>query len=227
MRIQFAIILSLMCGPVLAGGSGDVQFSTTIPIDGKHVAELRPLSVGRPHECSAYYPPAALKAYAQGTTLLAFTVTAEGGVRDINISKSSGNKDLDDASVNCASHWRYKPATKDSVAIEIPWMANVVWKMRAPPETEAAVSCLFYREDRSAPPMNLGHTMLAFRVDQTGSVTEVAVTKSSGYSEWDTIGAECARGRRFDFTMFTLPSEGLSGHWDIDWLGAIALAVPN
>ena len=115
MRIHLAIIFGLIFGPAMVDEPVETNVSTTVS------ANAGPFSIGRPHTCASYYPPAALKAHAQGTDLLEFTVTTDGGVKDIKVAKSSGNKDLDDAALSCASHWRYKPAKKDSVPTEVPW----------------------------------------------------------------------------------------------------------
>ena len=219
MRYQLAIILSLACGSAMADEPAETSMSTAVS------ANAGPFSIGRPHYCAMYYPPAALKAHAEGTTLLEFVVTVEGGVRDIKVSNSSGNKDLDDAAVNCASRWRYKPATKDNVPIEMPWKANVVWKIAPLPEVQAALFCLYHRENQSAPP-NLGHTAVSFRVMQDGSVTDVKVMQSSGYRAWDDIGTACAQARHFDMSIFTVPSDGFPGHLEMDWAGALASLRP-
>ncbi len=219
MRYQLAIILSLACGPAMADEPVETSLSTAVS------ANAGPFSVGRPHVCATFYPPAALKGHVEGTTTLDFVVTVQGGVRDIKVSNSSGNKDLDDAAVNCASRWRYKPATKDTVPIEMSWKANVVWKITPLPEVQAALSCLYHRENQPAPP-NLGHTAVTFRVMQDGSVTDVKVTQSSGYGVWDDVGTACAQARHFDMSNFTIPSDGLPGHMEMDWKGALATLAP-
>jgi TonB family protein len=62
-------------------------------------------------------------------TTLAFTVTGQGTVAGVRIAKSSGDADLDSAAATCASHWRYKPARKDSKPVATPWQATVQWKL--------------------------------------------------------------------------------------------------
>jgi len=219
MRYQLAIILSLACGSALADEPVETSLSTAVS------ANAGPFSIGRPHICGAYYPAAAFKAHIEGTVQLNFVVTDKGGVRDIKVSESSGNKDLDDASVTCASHWVYVPATKDSVPIEVSWKANVVWKIAPLPEVQTALACVSHRPGQSPPP-NLGHTAVSFRVMQDGSVTDVKVTQASGNHAWDNIGVACAQAHHFDMSAVTLPTDGLPGHLEMDWTGALATLAP-
>ena len=79
--------------------------------------------------CLAHYPQAAKDAGAEGTTRLDFTVTEQGKVTDIGVARSSGNADLDAASVTCARLWTYKPATKEGKPTAVRWSATVQWKL--------------------------------------------------------------------------------------------------
>ncbi len=88
-----------------------------------------PASIGRPHICTAEYPPDAVAEHAQGTVTLRFTIASDGSAKDISVDKSSGFAVLDDAAVSCASRWRYKPAIKDNQPIEVSWKAKVTWAL--------------------------------------------------------------------------------------------------
>jgi len=94
-----------------------------------HQAVSTPVSVGRPHVCTEQYPPMALRLGQEGTTMLSFKVTTEGGVSNVTVAKSSGYDSLDSAAVSCAARWHYKPATQDGTPVERDWQANVVWKI--------------------------------------------------------------------------------------------------
>jgi protein TonB len=89
-----------------------------------------PASIGRAHTCMQNYPPISQRLGEEGVTLLAFTVTAEGGVADISVAKSSGSERLDSAAVACATTWRYKPAIQANLPVSVPWKTNVVWKLK-------------------------------------------------------------------------------------------------
>lgn len=93
------------------------------------------LFAGLMHTCENYYPRAEFRSRTEGTTKLSFHISIEGLPKDMTIAQSSGNDDLDNAALECASHWRYRPALKNGVPIETPWDANVVW--RVPPENTA------------------------------------------------------------------------------------------
>ena len=89
-----------------------------------------PVSIGKAHTCGAkYYPEAAQRMQEEGTTVVAFTVTADGEVQNPTVVQSSGHQDLDEASLPCVSSWRYKAAVQNNQATATPWKAQVVWKL--------------------------------------------------------------------------------------------------
>jgi len=90
-----------------------------------------PVSIGRPHVCGGnYYPQMSVKLNEEGTATAAFKVLADGSVGDVTIAKSSGSSRLDDATITCVQHWKYKPATMDGTPVEMSWQAAVQWKLR-------------------------------------------------------------------------------------------------
>lgn len=57
------------------------------------------------------YPPSALNARAQGTTLFSFTVRTDGRIEDCRIERSSGSRALDDTTCALAlARLRWRPA---------------------------------------------------------------------------------------------------------------------
>ncbi|MDE2164148.1 MAG: TonB family protein [Alphaproteobacteria bacterium] len=86
-----------------------------------------PASIGRPHVCMQDYPAISQRLGEEGTTLLAFHITAQGDVTNVTVAKSSGSERLDNAAVNCASNWRYRPAVEAGHPVEVPWRAEVQW----------------------------------------------------------------------------------------------------
>jgi len=99
------------------------------PVAPVHTSVTTPVSVGRKHSCTEQYPQTALRLGQEGTTLLSFKVTTDGGVANVTVAKSSGFDALDNAAVACASHWQYKAASVDGQPVEKDWQANVVWKI--------------------------------------------------------------------------------------------------
>lgn len=88
-----------------------------------------PVSIGAPHTCNAYYPPFSVRMGEEGTAIVAFRITTTGSVKDVAVVRSTGSPRLDLASVLCATHWTYIPATVNGQAVERPWKAEIVWKM--------------------------------------------------------------------------------------------------
>jgi protein TonB len=70
------------------------------------------------------YSERASRKKIQGTVLLSMIVTAEGTVRDPQVTRSL-DKDLDKNAVECVKKWKFEPATKDGkpvasrVAVEV------------------------------------------------------------------------------------------------------------
>jgi TonB family protein len=195
----------------MADTNGEIQFSTTIPLG------ERPVSIGRPHICANDYPKSAIQIHAEGTTTLAFTIKSDGTVKDIKVSASSGNKDLDDAAMSCASKWVYQPAAENGRLVETPWQASVAWKLGEPPAVRRAMQCYKYRKDTNPISPRAGSTNVVFRVLPDGAVKDAKVTLSSGDQSLDEAAILCSEASHFDVSMFTFPPEGIPAHAELDW----------
>jgi protein TonB len=86
-----------------------------------------PASIGKPHVCLQDYPAISVRLGEQGTTVLAFTITVDGHVENVHVATSSGSERLDNAAVQCASSWRYRPAVEKNNPVAVPWKAEVKW----------------------------------------------------------------------------------------------------
>jgi TonB family protein len=62
------------------------------------------------------YSDRAARKKIQGNVLLSIVVTAEGTVRDPQVTRSL-DKDLDKNAVECVKKWKFEPATKDGKAV--------------------------------------------------------------------------------------------------------------
>ena len=102
--------------------------TTTVPVAAPKMVGARPKSRGR--DCLDLYPAIEQRLQQTGNTLLAFTITASGGVTNISVAQSSGYPRLDEAAVQCASRWSYTPATKDGVPSDVNSKAIVKWTIR-------------------------------------------------------------------------------------------------
>src|ERR1051326_8966547 len=106
------IILFCFLSPVVHAEGAAIS-STTLP---------SPL--GAPHVCGIHwYPEEALRAGIEGRTVVRFVISTDGTVKSPEIASSSGNTEIDTASLNCVSKILYKPATKDGQPVEIVWAA--------------------------------------------------------------------------------------------------------
>lgn len=102
MRVQFAVIFSLICTSAMADSaseSGMQPSDATAPV---------PISS---HQCDVIVP-SAKKALKPGTTRVSFRINADGNVQDVHVEQPSGIDWIDREGALCASHWRYKPATR-------------------------------------------------------------------------------------------------------------------
>jgi TonB family protein len=86
-----------------------------------------PTSSGKPHVCLEDYPAASVRRGEEGTSVLGFTIAADGTPQDIHIVTSSGSHDLDAAAARCASTWRYRPAMRHGEPVAVHWKAEVRW----------------------------------------------------------------------------------------------------
>lgn len=93
----------------------------------QHVSRSPALS--KQENCRDDYPFIARILGDEGTTELAFIVSADGTVSGVKVSKSSGSDRLDDAAVDCVSKWHYRPAIKDDQLVDAPMTVKVDWKL--------------------------------------------------------------------------------------------------
>ena len=163
-----------------------------------------PVSTGLPHVCADRYPMRALAVHAQGMTVLAFVVASDGSVKNITVSQSSGNDDLDGAAAACARTWRYHPATRDGVAVDLPWKATVEWKMgRAdilPPPRDCA------RFVPAGVTAAAGVTKVSFGLNDDGSTRKLSVAESSGNDALDQAALSCIAAMKLHLTTRAPPS---------------------
>jgi TonB family protein len=156
--------------------------------------------IGRPHVCMEYYPLAEAKAGIQGTTILRFTITDEGKVRDEAVDQSSGNANLDDTALQCVRHWLYRPAVENGKPLSVPWKASVIWKLevaKPPPFAEPPRDCV---NSYPVKPEDLagidGTTEITYDIVE-GEARHVYVARSSGSTRLDRAAVECIGTRRF------------------------------
>ncbi len=102
----------------------------------RHVSQ--PPALSKQENCRGDYPFFARVFRREGTTELAFTVSADGTVRDVKVAKSSGSGGLDDAALECVARWHYRPALKDGQLVDAPMTVKVAWNLDEPDSKENA-----------------------------------------------------------------------------------------
>lgn len=76
-------------------------------------------------QVSPYYPLEARRKHETGRGLLIMRVDRQTGkVTSVTMGKSTGHKDLDDASIRAFSQWRFRPGAVKTEIIKIPIAFN-------------------------------------------------------------------------------------------------------
>ncbi len=79
----------------------------------------RQLPVALPDNPSPRYPRRAISQRRQGVVILALRVDRDGRVSSATVNKSSGHSDLDQAALVAARAWKFRPARRGEMAVEI------------------------------------------------------------------------------------------------------------
>jgi TonB family protein len=178
-------------------------------------SETPPVALDAAHSC--VFPIAAISSGLRGETLLSFHVTAKGTVANAWVAEATGSDAEDRAAVACAASWRYKPATRDGVAVERAWADVVRWDMKlvppapisvrrsgaprpspgttvyqSPVSTGPAHKCdEYYRTAPAASGEQDGTVTTDFRIAADGSVQDAAIVRSSGNPTVDAATLTC------------------------------------
>jgi TonB family protein len=158
--------------------------------------------------CSAYYPPIAMRLGEEGDTELQFTVAANGTVKDVSVANSSGHDMLDQAAVQCAAQWRYKPATRNGVPFDVSRHTVVRFRFASgtAPSPEIIALQAAYRKVRLAGfrcigsslpsdddlKLAAGKTTLTITLKE-GVISDVKTYQTSGNDKLDKRAVECFR----------------------------------
>jgi len=95
-------------GDEAEGGSGAFERASSSP--------ARPLGG---YQVKPRYPESARKAGAQGTTLLKLRVLENGKVGEVQIERSAGHPDLDNAAVDAVKRWLFEPARMGTTPVAV------------------------------------------------------------------------------------------------------------
>jgi TonB family protein len=214
-QIQLKYLLALT---LLWPTSVLAQTAPTAPM----VTVSSPKATGVPHACPlSAYPQSALEGHIEGTTTLAFHIAIDGSVKGISVFRTSGNSDLDQAAIGCASSWRYLPALQNGQPLEVSWKASVVFRVDdilSPRVAGQPHACA----EQNYPPwiwavVAEASTTVSFRIATNGTVNGVTVVKSSGLKEIDDAAVRCASDWRY------APATQAGQPVEVPWKAAIKL----
>ncbi|MGQ0656703.1 MAG: TonB family protein [Chromatiales bacterium] len=76
------------------------------------------------------YPPRALRAGIEGVVTVEFTVTPEGGVKDVKVVKAEPPGVFDDAAVQGVTKWKFQPKVIDGTPIARKARLDINFKLR-------------------------------------------------------------------------------------------------
>lgn len=152
---------------------------------------------GAAHVCDFRdYPVPALQHEIEGTTVLSFTVSPEGKVVDERVAHSSGDVDLDNASIACASKWLYRPAMRNGVSVAAPWEAQVQWRLGFATEPylsmmSAALKCVLSAEPARDEYLHATLNPVVRLTVSKGAVTATRLLATSGNDDLDRHVLSC------------------------------------
>ncbi len=107
-----------------------VEAPPTPPAPPAPIANTPVESVGSTHTIPPY-PPLARRLNHEGSVLLKISIAASGAVTDVQVVKSSGYHELDEAARDWVkSHWRYRPATRAGHPVASTTQARVRFNLR-------------------------------------------------------------------------------------------------
>ena len=86
------------------------------------------------------YPQTSQVAGEEGVVIMNVYVTRHGKPRRVDVAKSSGYTDLDNAAVETALNWRYVPAIRDGDTVDAWAAVQVVYKMPEPAKEQSAAA---------------------------------------------------------------------------------------
>jgi TonB family protein len=193
-----------------------------------------PVADGPPHICpnGQYYPTAEIRAGIEGTTQIKFRIGTDGRIKDLAVAVSSGDAGLDQASIDCATSWRYVPATQNGQPVEVEWKARINWSLHggyAPPAplvpytinspvtAGGILACTDKRRNEGASHVP-GTAIVSFLIAKDGSVQRTEIRHSSGDAVFDAYAVSCVSGWRYKPVM-TLGGQNVEYSWSasIPW----------
>jgi len=158
--------------------------------------------------CDNILPSDVRTSHKRIATLFSYRLLPHGEIRDVALYKSSGNSTLDSAVLGCfAKH--LPPMTVDGKPVEIAWIGGFFWwpekisryirpflGFSEPSPDGSPNLCPEY------PPFAVrrheqGTVSTSFHIATDGSVKDLSITKSSGYTDLDDWTLSCLQAFRY------------------------------
>jgi len=79
--------------------------------------------------CPPAYPPLAARLHHEGEVDISYTIGADGWVKNLTVTKSSGYDELDKAVVNCFSQSVFWPVMQQGHGVEIDRKLAINWRL--------------------------------------------------------------------------------------------------
>ncbi|MBI3676911.1 MAG: energy transducer TonB [Proteobacteria bacterium] len=147
------------------------------------------------------YPLISVALGEEGATILRVTIGTDGNVTDARVETSSGYPRLDDASLEGVKSWRYSPATLDGKPAACTKEMRIIWKLTGDVADEARATTNFISMSKADYPPGAyerneqGTTLIFLLVDETGTVINGAMIRSSGFADLDSAAMNIAATR--------------------------------
>ncbi|GAA0568897.1 TonB family protein [Rhizomicrobium electricum] len=210
-----SVIALLLLAPATAWAAGNSEQSAPAQ------KYSPPVATGIPHTCLEYYPPNAMRRGDQGLTTIRFIIKEDGTIRDATVVISSGSDLLDQATLDCAKTWTYRPGTLDGKTVAVSWKVRVEWYMhdtyegpapdQAPPPADANWSppviapgserhgCenSFNEAGDVSIVEPLKPTVVLFTITPEGTTRDPRIETSSGSARYDSLAIGCVLSWRY------------------------------
>lgn len=153
------------------------------------------------------YPESALAAHTEGMTQVFYTGTRDGHIREVNVARSSGDKDLDEASIRCVTRWRFDPTVEKWVmghhTTYIAWSipkASAGSQSNQPMGTFIGVphQCMDQYPLAEMKAHIEGTVVVDFTITAEGRVRDVHVAESAGNANLDAAAVNCVTRWRYN-----------------------------
>ncbi len=87
-------------------------------------------SNGQPHSCQNW-PESAVRKKLNGDASFSYRIGTDGSTKDIKLTQSTGDADLDKATIDCVAAWKFFPAVQNNKPVEVERTGGQHWRAHA------------------------------------------------------------------------------------------------